>query len=75
MDKTYNIIDYITGEKHLGHRGREYSDVDIARFWAIKKSLDLGATIALYDGTRILNIYKNGKPFKRSSGALAGIEP
>ena len=73
--KTYGIIDYISKEKHLGHRGREYSDVDIARFWAIKKSLDIGATIALYDGDRILNIYKNGKPFKRSSGAPAGIEP
>ena len=64
MTKTYNIIDYITGEKHLGHQGREYSDVDIARFWAIKKSIDLKATIALYDGERILNIYQNGKPIK-----------
>ena len=62
--KTYSIIDYVTKERHLGHRGREYTDVDIARFWAIQKSLDLGATIALYDGARILNIYQNGKPIK-----------
>ena len=63
---TYSIIDYMTKEKHLGHRGREYSDVDLARFWAIKKSLDLQAAIALYDGERILNIYQHGKPIKES---------
>ena len=62
--KTYGIIDYISKEKHLGHRGREYFDLDIARYWAIKKSLDLGATIALYDGERILNIYRDGKLIK-----------
>ena len=62
----YSIIDYMTKEKHSGHRGREYTDVDIARFWAIKKSTDLNATIALYDGTRILNIYKNGNAIKET---------
>jgi len=62
--KTYSIINYETGEKHLGYRGREYSDLDLARFWAIKKSLDLRAAIALYDGTKILNIYTNGIPIK-----------
>ncbi len=66
MKKIYSIINYSTKEKYAGHRGREYSDLDIARFWALKKSIDFKATIALYAGDRMLNLYRDGEPIKES---------
>jgi len=66
MKKTYRVIDYHTNYEFTGWMGRKYTDVDIARFWAMQKSEELHATVALYDGDRILNIYVKGNPVKLS---------
>ena len=64
--KYYSIINHVTKEKYIGHRGREYTDLDLARFWAIQKSEELNAVVALYDGDEIRNLYRKGKAIKFS---------
>lgn len=66
MAKIYKLIDYHTNTEFTGWRGKRYTDLDIARFWAIQKSEELNALIALYDGEEIRNLYLKGKPVKFS---------
>ncbi len=49
-------------DRHGNNRYRYYTDLDLARFWAIKKSRDLQVRTYLRDDTKILNIYEAGKP-------------
>lgn len=50
--------------RHGNNRYRYYTDLDLARFWAIKKSRDTQLRVYLRDETKTLNIYENGKPIK-----------
>ena len=58
--RIYKIIDYATNYEFTGRLGRRYTDLDIARFWAIQKSEELNAVVALYDGEAIRNLYRRG---------------
>jgi len=60
----YRIIDYHTKCELFGWRGLRYTDVDIARHWAIKKSEYVA--IGFYEGDELLNLYEFGKPIKLS---------
>jgi len=66
MEKTYRIVDYHTNEEFTGWMGKRYTDLDIARFWAIHKSEEYNAVVALFYNNRMLNLYIKGKPAKIS---------
>jgi hypothetical protein len=66
IGKTYRVVDYHSNQEFTGWMGKRYTDLDIARFWAIQKSEEYNSAVALYYGERMLNLYIKGQPAKES---------